>query len=165
MKPAEPPIADGYALYLRGLLHMLEGARLLGCARRTRLNRRASHKARDSRHGRYEHSVTEMVQVPIVRHNRQENNDKEERGTHSFSHSSLSKSFEEMDRNRVAQALARAQRSSQPMNKRKFMTWFAEQVQPQGPTWQVNASILGDWLTVFGRYGAATLTEAARPPP
>lgn len=48
------------------------------------------------------------------------------------------------------------------MNKREFMTWFAEQVQTRWPTWQINGCILGDWFTAFGRYDAAVLTEAVR---
>lgn len=48
------------------------------------------------------------------------------------------------------------------MMKRDFASWFAEQVQPRWPTWQVNRCLLGDWYAALGGYDVATLVEAVR---
>ena len=48
------------------------------------------------------------------------------------------------------------------MTRHEFSNWFAEQVQPRWPSWQVNAIVLNDWYAALGRYDAATLTQAVR---
>jgi hypothetical protein len=48
------------------------------------------------------------------------------------------------------------------MTKREFARWFAEQVQPRWPSWQVNRCLLGDWHVALGGYDKSTLTEAVR---
>jgi hypothetical protein len=48
------------------------------------------------------------------------------------------------------------------MTKHEFAAWFAEQVQPRWPSWQVNGVLLGDWYAALGRCDVATLTEAVR---
>ena len=48
------------------------------------------------------------------------------------------------------------------MTKHEFADWFAAQVQPRWPSWQVNAVLLNDWYTALGRCDVATLTEAVR---
>ncbi|NLT75394.1 MAG: hypothetical protein GXX98_02635 [Planctomycetes bacterium] len=48
------------------------------------------------------------------------------------------------------------------MTKHEFADWFAAQVQPRWPSWQVNAIVLNDWYVALGRYDAGTLTQAVR---
>lgn len=61
--------------------------------------------------GNYERHASETVETPIARHDRQqEKNEKKKRGSSSFSHSSLSRTFEQMDRDRAAQALAQVRK-------------------------------------------------------
>lgn len=48
------------------------------------------------------------------------------------------------------------------MTKHEFATWFAEQVPPRWPTWQVNGVLLGDWYAALGGYDAGTLTQAVQ---
>ncbi|NLZ03815.1 MAG: hypothetical protein GXY19_01415 [Phycisphaerae bacterium] len=48
------------------------------------------------------------------------------------------------------------------MTKDKFVTWFADEVQPRWPTWQVNGVLLNDWYTALGRCDAGTLTQAVQ---
>lgn len=48
------------------------------------------------------------------------------------------------------------------MTKHEFADWFAAQVQPRWPSWQVNAIVLNDWYVALGRYDVATLTQAVR---
>ncbi len=48
------------------------------------------------------------------------------------------------------------------MTKDKFVTWFADEVQPRWPTWQVNAVLLNDWYAALGRCDAGTLTQAVQ---
>jgi hypothetical protein len=48
------------------------------------------------------------------------------------------------------------------MTRHEFADWFAGQVQPRWPSWQVNGVVLNDWYVALGRYDAATLTQAVR---
>ncbi len=48
------------------------------------------------------------------------------------------------------------------MTRHEFADWFAGQVQPRWPSWQVNGVVLNDWYAALGRYDAATLTQAVR---
>jgi hypothetical protein len=48
------------------------------------------------------------------------------------------------------------------MTRHEFADWFAGQVQPRWPSWQVNGVVLNDWYVALGRYDAATLTKAVR---
>ncbi len=48
------------------------------------------------------------------------------------------------------------------MTKHEFMAWFADEVQPRWPSWQVNGVLLNDWYAALGRYDAGTLTQAVQ---
>jgi len=48
------------------------------------------------------------------------------------------------------------------MTRHEFANWFAGQVQPRWPSWQVNGVLLNDWYAALGCYDAATLTQAVR---
>lgn len=48
------------------------------------------------------------------------------------------------------------------MTKHEFADWFAAEVQPRWPLWQVNGVLLADWYAALGRYDVGTLTRAVQ---